>query len=80
MLVEYLLHCMNVFGRTNKRVGDKVDVLFDGEKDVATVLIGERRQVDMFARYVHTLACTKLTVVLNLRYEHRTLHFQHPHV
>ena len=71
---------MNIFGRTNKRVSDKVDVLFYGEKNVVSVFLGERRQVDMLAGHVHTLACTKLTVVLNLRYEHRTLHVEHLHV
>ena len=40
MLVEYLLHGENIFGRANERVGDKVDVLFDGKKYVATVFFG----------------------------------------
>ena len=50
-------------------MSDELDLLGDRVQDVATVLLGERGQVDAYARDVDALAATELTVVLTDREE-----------
>ena len=69
MLVEDRLDLLDVLLVTDERVSDELDLLGDRVQDVATVLLGERGQVDAYARDVDALAATELTVVLTDREE-----------
>ena len=69
VLVEDRLDFLDVLLVTDERVSDELDLLGDRVQDVATVLLGERGQVDAYARDVDALAATELTVVLTDREE-----------
>ena len=64
MLVEDGLDFLDVLLIADEGVSDELDVLRDRVQDVATVLLGERRQIDAYARDVDALTATELTVVL----------------
>ena len=69
VLVEDGLDFLDVLLIADEGVSDELNVLRDRVQDVATVLFGERRQVDAYARDVDALAATELTVVLTDREE-----------
>ena len=61
-------------------MGYEVDVLVDGKVDIGDILAGECRKVNVYARYVDTLARTKFAVVLHLCYHCRAIDADNLHV
>ena len=54
--VEDVLNLLDIFCAAHERVGDEVELVLNGPKDEALVLLGERRQLDAHARDVDALA------------------------
>ena len=63
MLVQYLLHFVQIFLGADEGMGYEVNVFLNGKEDVALVLLGERGQVDVYARHVDRLVGTQFAVV-----------------
>ena len=54
--VEDVLNLLDIFCAAHERVGDEVELVLNGPKDEALVLLGERRQLDAHARDIDALA------------------------
>ena len=80
MLIQDLLHGFHVVGIAHERMGNEINVQFDSQQDVLFILFGERRQIDVLARNVHTLMRTQHTVVLHLCHHHGAVAFDNLHV
>ena len=66
ILVEDGLDVEHILFAAHERVGNEVNLLFDGIADVADVALGERGEVDAHARHVDTLAGSQFAVVERL--------------
>ena len=78
--IEDGLYGSHISCRAHKAVGYEVDVLIDGQHDVLAVLLRKRRQGDMHARHVDTLMRAKVTIVLYLCDDSRTVDADDEHV
>ena len=72
MLIENLLYLQHISCGTDERVGNEVNVFLYRQQDVAPVLLGQCRQLDMLSRHIHTLVRPQVALILYLRHQHRT--------
>jgi hypothetical protein len=70
---------MQVLLGTHKGVGNEVDVFFDSEEDIATVLLRESREVNVNAWHINRLMRTQFAIVHDNYGELVTIVFYHLH-
>ena len=79
VLIQNLLHLVNICGRTYETMSDEIYVFIDGEMNIALIFLGQCRQVDMLSWHIDALVGAKHTVVLNLHINGRPVDARYLH-
>src|SRR5699024_7867577 len=54
MRIKYFTDIEHILPVTDKRMGDKINILFNGIQYIVTVFFRQRRQVNTYTRHIHT--------------------------
>ena len=78
MRIKYFTDIEHILPVTDKRMGDKINILFNGIQYIVTVFFRQRRQVDTHTRHIHTFTATQSCFILNFTYQIVVRFIDHP--